>query len=116
MSKTKWDSPDRVPLTLYGNLPFNVATPFLIKNIKNMSEQSDIYSFGRVTAILCFQHEVALRMCAPPRTPERCRLSVICQNWADIHYKHMLPGGAFTPPPEVDVGIVRLNPLRYFTL
>ena len=75
-----------------------------------------IYSFGRVTAILCFQHEVALRMCAPPNTPERCRLSVICQNWADVHYKHMLPGGAFTPPPEVDVGIVRLNPLRYFTL
>jgi len=112
VSKTKWDSPDRVPLTLYGNLPFNVATPFLIKNIKNMSEQSDIYSFGRVTAILCFQHEVALRMCAPPNTPERCRLSVICQNWADVHYKHMLPGGAFTPPPEVDVGIVRLNPLR----
>ena len=118
--KTEWDSPERPPLTLFGNLPFNVATPFIIRLLRNMSDKNDLFIFGRVPSILTFQHEVnqlfvykmfswlftfclqvALRMCAPPKSSERCRLSVICQNWADIHYKFMLAGGAFVPPPEV---------------
>ena len=51
-------------------------------------------------------------MCATHQSLERCRLSVIAQNWADVHYSFQLPGGAFVPPPEVDVGVVRLVPLR----
>lgn len=99
-------------LVLFGNLPFNVATPFLIKLLKTMSEQSNIYSFGRVPAVLSFQHEVAARMIAAPEQPNRCRLSVIVQNWAEVDYVRTLKGGAFVPPPDVDVGIVKLVPHR----
>merc|ERR1712242_108663 len=109
---TTWDSPLTPNLALFGNLPFNVATPFLIKLLKNMSEQSNIYAYGRTPSVLSFQHEVAMRMCAPPKTPERCRLSIVVQNWAEVHYAYNLPGGAFVPPPQVEVGVVKLTPLR----
>lgn len=107
-----WNHHDVPPLTLFGNLPFNVATPFIIKLLRCMADQSNIYSFGRVTSVLTFQHEVALRMCTPAKHPQRSRLSVVCQNWANVHYAYQLPGGAFVPPPAVDVGIVKLTPLR----
>ena len=90
--KTPWDSPLKSDLVLFGNLPFNVATPFLIKLMKTMADQTNLFSFGRMTSVLTFQHEVALRMVAPPANPERCRLSVIVQNWADVHYAFNLPG------------------------
>lgn len=108
----EWDSPMTPNLVLFGNLPFNVATPFLIKLLRNMSDQSNIYSFGRVPAVLSFQHEVAARMIAAPEQDTRCRLSVIVQNWAEVEYVHTLKGGAFVPPPDVDVGIVKLVPHR----
>jgi len=112
VSKTAWDSHLKSDLVLFGNLPFNVATPFLIKLIKSMADQTNLYSYGRMTSVLSFQHEVALRMVAPPDSPERCRLSVMVQNWANAEYSYNLPGGAFVPAPEVDVGVVSLTPLR----
>lgn len=110
--KTPWDSPLKSDLVLFGNLPFNVATPFLIRLMKSMADQNNLFSFGRMTSVLTFQHEVALRMVAPPNNPERCRLSVMVQNWADAEYAYNLPGGAFVPAPEVEVGVVSLTPLR----
>lgn len=77
-----------------------------------MADHSNIFSFGRCSAVMAFQHEVAQRMVAPPDTPERCRLSVIVQNFAEVQYSYTLPGGAFVPRPEVDVGVVKLTPLR----
>jgi len=112
VNKTAWDSHLKSNLVLFGNLPFNVATPFLIKLMKSMADQTHLFSFGRMTSILTFQHEVALRMVAPPNNPERCRLSVMVQNWANAEYAYNLPGGSFVPPPEVEVGVVSLTPLR----
>ena len=51
-------------------------------------------------------------MIVPPGHPERCRLSVTAQNWAEVEYMFNLPGGSFAPPPDVEVGIVKLTPLR----
>jgi len=112
VNKTAWDSHLKSNLVLFGNLPFNIATPFLIKLMKSMADQTHLFSFGRMTSILTFQHEVALRMVAPPNNPERCRLSVMVQNWANVEYAYNLPGGSFVPPPEVEVGVVSLTPLR----
>ena len=92
VNKTAWDSHLKSNLVLFGNLPFNVATPFLIKLMKSMADQTHLFSFGRMTSVLTFQHEVALRMVAPPNNPERCRLSVMVQNWANAEYAYNLPG------------------------
>lgn len=105
-----WDSspPD---IVVMGNLPFNVSTPLLIQWIQAMANRDNVFSYGRVPLTLTFQHEVAYRMIAPPGDKERSRLSVICQNWADVEYNFTIPSGAFVPKPDVNVGLVTLKPL-----
>jgi dimethyladenosine transferase 1 len=98
-------------IRVVGNLPFNVSTPLIIKWLRAMSTKSNIFSYGRVPLVLTFQHEVAHRIIAAPGDPERCRLSVVCQNWARVNYEFMIPAGAFTPAPKVEVGLVSFNPL-----
>jgi dimethyladenosine transferase 1 len=98
-------------IRVIGNLPFNVSTPLIIRWLAAMSDKSSIFSFGRVPLVLTFQHEVALRMVTPHANPNRSRLSVMCQNWASVKYLFKIPGGAFVPKPEVDVGVVLFTPL-----
>lgn len=43
---------------------------------------------------LTFQKEVAERMAAPIMTKERCRLSIMCQNWCKVEHKFNIPGKA----------------------
>ena len=44
--------------------------------------KENIFAYGRVPMLFTFQHEVAHRMIAPPGDPQRSRLSVVCQNYA----------------------------------
>lgn len=62
---------------------------------------------------LTFQKEVAERIVAPISDKQRCRLSVMCQMWCDVKHKFTIPGKAFVPKPDVDVGVVKLTPLKY---
>ena len=94
-----------------GNLPFNVSTPLLIRWLEAISDKKSLWSHGRVPMTLTFQLEVAQRMSAPPGNPIRSRLSVVCQNWTRVNHKYTMPGGSFTPKPEVDVAVVTLHPL-----
>lgn len=112
-----WDG-DEPDIRVIGNLPFNVSTPLLIKWIHAISEQRNIFSYGRVPLLLTFQHEVAHRIIAPPMDKERSRLSVICQNYARCEYEFMIPSGAFVPAPKIQVGFVSIKPLvqPYITL
>jgi len=107
---TDWDGPPP-NISLIGNLPFNVSTPLVIKWLSAMSSKQSLWSYGRVPLTLCFQQEVAQRMSAPPGDKCRSRLSVVCQNWARVTQNFVIPGGAFLPKPEVNVGVVTLSPL-----
>jgi len=95
-----------------GNLPFNVSTPLIIRWLADMSTRGNIFSYGRVPLTLTFQKEVVDRMVAPPGASCRSRLSVMCQNWADVQHRFTIPGRAFVPKPEVDVGVVTFTPLK----
>jgi len=108
--RKSWNE-EQEEVKLIGNLPFNVSTPLLIKWIRAISEHSNLFSYGRVPSVLTFQHEVAQRIIAPPNDPQRSRLSIVCQNWARCEYEFIIPGGAFVPKPEVDVGVVSIKPL-----
>ncbi|CAG5115833.1 unnamed protein product, partial [Candidula unifasciata] len=55
---------------------------------------------------------VAERIIAPPKSEYRCRLSIMCQYLCDVKLKFTIPGKAFVPPPEVDVGVVKFVPLK----
>ncbi|XP_075224438.1 mitochondrial transcription factor B1 [Lycorma delicatula] len=97
---------------LIGNLPFNVATPLIIRWLRAVSEKKNAWRYGRVAMTLTFQKEVAERIAAPILSPQRCRLSVMCQNWCHVEHKFNIPGKAFVPKPDVDVGVVHLVPLH----
>lgn len=106
---TPWDSsPPNVHLV--GNLPFSVSTPLLIKWLEAISMQSGPWKFGRTRLTLTFQKEVAERMVARIMTSQRCRLSIMCQYLCDVKLKFVIPGRAFVPAPEVDVGVVHIVP------
>jgi len=107
---TEWEA-DSTNVSLIGNLPFNVSTPLTIKWLRAMSEKKSLWIYGRVPLTLCYQQEVAQRMSAPPGDTERSRLSVMCQNWAAVKQNFIIPGGAFLPKPDVNVGVVTLTPL-----
>lgn len=81
-----------------------------------ISKQEGPWLFGRTRMTLTFQKEVAERMAAPILDKQRCRLSVMCQNWCNVKYKFDIPGYAFLPKPDVDVGVVTLTPLKQPTI
>lgn len=108
--RTEW-SQAPPPIHVVGNLPFNVSTPLIIKWLRLISSQSGFYRMGRVPLTLTFQKEVAERIVAPILDVQRSRLSVMCQNWCNVKLKFHIGGKYFTPPPKVDVAVVKFVPL-----
>jgi|SRR6218665_864303 len=104
-----WSAPPP-NLHIIGNLPFSVSTPLIIRWLKDISTRDGAWSRGRVPLTLTFQKEVAERMVAPAMQPGRCRLSIMCQNWCHVQHRFTIPGRAFVPAPDVDVGVVHFTP------
>ena len=59
---------------------------------------------------LCFQKEVAERLCAPPHTHWRSRLSVMAQAYTHAKPAFVLPSTAFVPAPKVQSMVVNFVP------
>jgi len=91
------DWTDTLPnIRIVGNLPFNVATPLIVRWLKDISRHTNAWEFGRVTLALTFQHEVAERLVADAADVQRCRLSVMAQYLCNVYYKFTIPG-MFSP-------------------
>lgn len=108
-TRSAWDGP-RAPVHLIGNLPFAISTRLLINWLHDVSERRGAWSYGRASMTLTFQKEVADRIVAPMLNAQRCRLSVMSQLWTKPQLRFEIPGRAFVPKPDVDVGVVTLVP------
>lgn len=91
------------PAMLLANLPYNVATPLVVRWIKAGG--------WRGTMALMFQKEVAQRICATPDDDHYGRLAVLAHAAMRPRIAIVLPPGAFRPPPKVESAVVVLEPL-----
>jgi len=94
------------PKMIIANLPYNIATPLLIKWLEHIHGDPTCYT----TMALMFQKEVANRITATPNTKPYGRLSVIAQWLTNTQIIYDLPPTAFTPPPKVNSSVVRFTP------
>lgn len=99
-------------LHLIGNLPFAISTILIINWFEDLSLRRGAFRRNDTCMTLTFQKEVAERICAPLGDKQRCRLSVMSQMWTQPVMKFTIPGKAFVPKPDVDVGVVKLIPLK----
>ncbi|CAD6189920.1 unnamed protein product [Caenorhabditis auriculariae] len=116
------DSPDRPSsenwlseppnMHVIGNLPFNIASPLIIKYLRDMSYRRGIWAFGRVPLTLTFQLEVARRICSPIACDSRSRISIMAQYISMPKIAFEISGSCFVPRPDVDVGVVRFEPRK----
>lgn len=90
------------PRQIIANLPYNIATPLLIKWLKQAS------SFEQL--VLMFQREVTQRICASPGSKLYGRISVISQWCANCTPIMTLSPDDFYPSPAVWSEIVRITP------
>lgn len=102
----------RPPVHIIGNLPFAISTRLLINWLKDISLRRGAWVYGRTAMVLTFQKEVGERIVAPILDDQRCRLSVMSQIWTKPELRFIIPGTAFVPKPDVDVAVMRLEPLR----
>jgi 16S rRNA (adenine1518-N6/adenine1519-N6)-dimethyltransferase len=91
------------PRRIVANLPYNIATPLLIKWLQQGS------AFVSLTVMV--QKEVADRLIARPRSKEYGRLSVLTQFLARPRRLFDLPPRAFVPPPKVTSTVIEILPL-----
>jgi 16S rRNA (adenine1518-N6/adenine1519-N6)-dimethyltransferase len=90
------------PRRIIANLPYNIATPLLIRWLRRIDEWQ---ALG-----LMFQKEVAERLVARPRSKSYGRLSVLTQWLTEPAAAFDIPPGAFLPAPKVTSTMTVLRP------
>jgi 16S rRNA (adenine1518-N6/adenine1519-N6)-dimethyltransferase len=89
------------PAAIAGNLPYYITSPIIYKFL-------DLD--GRFeTAVFLMQWEVAQRLLAHPGSRDYSYLTVATQLVCDVELICRVPPDAFSPPPKVDSGAVRLR-------
>ncbi len=89
-------------LRLVGNLPYNISSPILFHALDHAAHITDMH--------FMLQKEVVERMAAAPGSKVYGRLSVMLQAYCDVQPLFDVPPAAFSPPPQVDSAVVRLQP------
>ncbi len=82
------------------NIPYYITKPIIFKLI----ETSNLKSMT-----LTIQKEVAERLTAKPSTKAYSALSIIAQYYTEAEIKFYIPAKFFSPPPEVDSAVIRMD-------
>lgn len=93
-----------VPVAVVANLPYNIATPLLLK----LLAAADLFSH----MVLMLQREVVARLCALPGSKAYGSLSVAVQLAAEVQTGFGVGPAAFAPRPKVDSAVVVVRPHR----
>lgn len=88
------------------NLPYNVATPLLIRWLKLLEASPQAVE----SLTLMFQKEVGHRITARPGDTHYGRLAILSQYLCEAQIVLEVPPMAFSPPPKITSCVVRLVP------
>ena len=97
----KIEKPFEQSFTVIGNFPYNISTQILFKVLD--------WKDNVPVIIGMFQKEVAQRAAAAPGSKVYGVLSALLQPYYSIEYLFDVPQQAFTPPPKVMSGMIRLT-------
>lgn len=92
---------DGRPFALIGNYPYNISSQILFKQIENRTLIPEMVGM--------FQKEVADRIVASPGNKDYGILSVLVQVWYRAKIVLKVDKSQFTPPPQVQSAVVRLE-------
>jgi 16S rRNA (adenine1518-N6/adenine1519-N6)-dimethyltransferase len=91
-------------LRIFGNLPYNIATPLLFKLLQYRDHIEDM--------LFMLQLEVVERIVAQPNSKAYGRLSIILQYFCETTELFTVPAVAFQPQPRVESAMVYLKPYK----
>jgi 16S rRNA (adenine1518-N6/adenine1519-N6)-dimethyltransferase len=86
---------------IIGNFPYNISSMIFFKVLENKHLVNEV--------VCMLQKEVAVRIASGPGKKDYGILSVLLQAYYDIEYCFSVGPEAFTPPPKVNSGIIRLT-------
>ncbi len=96
-----YSSLDPAPNKLVANLPYNVASPLVLRLLEQVK--------GLETLRFMVQLEVARRMAAGRGTKDYGAYAVLAQLLARVGILHKVPPTVFDPPPRVHSAIVEMK-------
>ena len=85
---------------LVANLPYNVATPLVVRILEEVSAVDRL--------LVMVQREVGERMAAPPGSRVYGAVSVKVAYWAEADVVGRVPASVFVPRPRVESALVRI--------
>lgn len=88
------------PFLLIGNYPYNISSQIFF----HLLDYRDLIPMAGGM----LQREVAVRLTSGPGTRDYGILSVLLRAWYDMEYLFTVPPEAFSPPPKVQSGVIRL--------
>jgi 16S rRNA (adenine1518-N6/adenine1519-N6)-dimethyltransferase len=88
-------------LAIIGNFPYNISSQILFRVLDNRNKVAEVCGM--------LQKEVAERICSGPGSKAYGILSVLLQAFYSTEYLFTVPNRVFSPPPEVNSGVIRLK-------
>ncbi len=96
-----YSSIDPAPNKLVANLPYNVASPLVLRLLEEVE--------GLTTLRFMVQLEVARRMAGERGTKDYGAYAVLAQLLARVRILHRVPPTVFEPPPRVQSAVVEME-------
>lgn len=88
------------PFKVVANIPYYITKPIIFRLIK---------AENLISMTLTIQKEVAERLTAKPCTKAYSTLSIIAQYYTQAEIKFYIPPKFFTPPPEVESAVIKMD-------
>lgn len=99
-------------IKIIANIPYYITSPILAHLLGEIDDENNQNRKSISEIILMVQYEVARRICATPKSPnkEYGSLSILCNFYSDTQYIKKVGKRSFFPSPKVDSAILKIIP------